>query len=143
MRLNWIKTSSDAYKAMLGLETVLEQSGIELPLLELVRLRASQINGCAYCVNMHASDARRGGESEKRLQTLCVWRDTGHFSPRERAALAWTESLTRLSSGHPDTAQYQALGEHFSEAEIVSLTLAIATINAWNLFGVGFDLQPE
>lgn len=142
MRLNWIKASPEAYNAMLGLENTLEASGLEKPLLELIRLRTSQLNGCAYCVNMHASDARQGGESEKRLQTLCVWRDTTYFSQRERAALAWTESLTQLSGRHPDNAEYENLCEHFSEAERVNLTLAISSINAWNRFGVGFDMQP-
>ncbi|EJO91471.1 alkylhydroperoxidase [Ectopseudomonas mendocina DLHK] len=143
MRLNWSKASPQAYKAMLGLEAVLEQSGLELPLLELVRLRASQLNGCAYCVQMHANDARRGGASEARLQTVCVWRESAHFSARERAALAWTESLTRLSSQHPSDAEYAELGEHFDDAEIANLTLAVATINAWNRFGVGFALKAE
>jgi AhpD family alkylhydroperoxidase len=142
MRLNWFKTSPAAYNAMLGLENMLEASGLEKPLLELVRLRASQLNGCAFCVNMHANDARQGGESEQRLQTLCVWRDTTFFTQRERAALAWTESLTQLSGRHPDNAEYEQLCEQFSEPERVNLTLAISSINAWNRFGVGFDMQP-
>ena len=91
-RLNWYKLSPDAYKAMLGLEQALEKSGLELSLLELVRLRASQLNGCAYCVNMHANDARQAGETEQRLQCLSVWRETPFFTPRERAALAWPGS---------------------------------------------------
>ena len=112
-------------------------------MLELVRLRASQLNGCAYCVNMHANDARKAGETEARLQTLCVWEETTLFTPRERAALAWVESLTLLSIQHAPQDQYQALLEHFSEAEVVNLTLAIATINAWNRFGVGFAMIPQ
>lgn len=142
-RLNWYKLSPDAYKAMIGLEQALEASGLELSLLELLRLRASQLNGCAYCVNMHSNDARQAGETEQRLQCVSVWRETGFFTPRERAALAWTESLTLLAAqGAPQT-QFEALREHFTDKEVVDLTLAIGTINAWNRFGVGFALQPE
>lgn len=142
-RLNWYKASPEAYKAMLGLEQALEKSGLELSLLELVRLRASQLNQCAFCVNMHASDARQAGETEQRLQCLSVWRETSFFTPRERAALAWTESLTLLAERGAPQAQFEALGEHFTAKEMVDLTLAISTINAWNRFGVGFALQPE
>lgn len=142
-RLNWYKLSPDAYKAMIGLEQALEKSGLERSLLELLRLRASQLNGCAYCVNMHSNDARQAGETEQRLQCVSVWRETGFFTPRERAALAWTESLTLLATqGAPQT-QFEALREHFTDKEVVDLTLAIGTINAWNRFGVGFALQPE
>ncbi len=132
----------DAYKAMLGLEQALAKSGLETSLLELIRLRASQINGCAYCVNMHANDARKAGETEARLQTLSVWEETRFFSERERAALAWVESLTRLPEKHAPQHQFDALREHFSDAEIANLTLAIATINAWNRFGVGMAMVP-
>lgn len=142
-RLNWYKLSPDAYKAMLGLEQALEKSGLELSLLELVNLRASQLNGCAYCVNMHANDARQAGETEQRLQCLSLWRETGFFTPRERAALAWVESLTLLPQQGAPQAQFEALREQFTDKEVVDLTLAIGTINAWNRFGVGFALQPE
>jgi len=142
-RLDWYKLSPDAFKAMLGLEQALEKSGLEPSLLDLVRLRASQLNGCAYCVNMHANDARKAGETEQRLQCLSVWRETGFFTPRERAALAWTESLTLLSQQGAPQAQFEALREQFTDKELVDLTLAIGTINAWNRFGVGFALQPE
>ncbi|MGH8355756.1 MAG: carboxymuconolactone decarboxylase family protein [Pseudomonas sp.] len=141
-RLEWYKLSPDAYKAMVGLEQALEKSGLELSLLELVRLRASQLNGCAYCVNMHANDARQAGETEQRLQTLCTWRETRFFTPRERAALAWVESLTLLAERHAPQAEFEALREQFTDKEIVDLTLAISTINAWNRFGVGFALVP-
>ncbi|WP_193452530.1 carboxymuconolactone decarboxylase family protein [Pseudomonas nitroreducens] len=141
-RLEWAKAAPDAYKAMLGLEQALAKSGLETPLLELIRLRASQINGCAYCVNMHANDARKAGETEARLQTLSVWEETRFFSERERAALAWVESLTRLPEKHAPQHQFDALREHFSDAEIANLTLAIATINAWNRFGVGMAMVP-
>lgn len=141
-RIDWAKAAPDAYKAMLGLEQALAKSGLETSLLELIRLRASQINGCAYCVNMHANDARKAGETEARLQTLSVWGETRFFTERERAALAWVESLTRLPEKHAPQHQFDALREQFSEAEIVNLTLAIATINAWNRFGVGMAMVP-
>lgn len=141
-RIEWAKQVPEAYKAMVGLEQALAKSGLESSLLELIRLRASQINGCAFCVNMHANDARKAGETEARLQTLVVWQETNFFSERERAALAWVESLTELAERHAPQHQFDALREHFSEAEIVNLTLAIATINAWNRFGVGFAMMP-
>jgi len=141
-RIEWAKASPDAYKAMLGLEQALAKSGLENSLLELVRLRASQINGCAYCVNMHANDARKAGETEARLQTLSVWHETRFFTERERAALAWVESLTLLADKHAPQDQFDALREQFSDAEIANLTLAIATINAWNRFGVGMAMVP-
>ncbi|MDD0974127.1 carboxymuconolactone decarboxylase family protein [Pseudomonas fontis] len=141
-RIEWAKHAPEAYKAMVGLEMALGKSGLENSLLELVRLRASQINGCAYCVNMHANDARQAGETEARLQTLVAWQETAYFTPRERAALAWVESLTLLPEQHAPQHQYEALLVHFSEAEVVNLTLAIATINAWNRFGVGFAMVP-
>ncbi|MBC3491862.1 carboxymuconolactone decarboxylase family protein [Pseudomonas taiwanensis] len=141
-RIEWAKHAPQAYKAMVGLEQALANSGLENSLLELVRLRASQINGCAYCVNMHANDARMAGETEARLQTLSVWRETRYFTPRERAALAWVESLTRLAEHGAPQAEYDALFEHFEADEVANLTLAIATINAWNRFGVGFAMVP-
>jgi AhpD family alkylhydroperoxidase len=141
-RIEWAKHSPEAYKAMVGLEQALAKSGLENSLLELVRLRASQINGCAYCVNMHANDARKAGETEARLQTLCVWQETNYFTPRERAALAWVECLTRLPERGAPQPEYEALQQHFEPAEVANLTLAIATINAWNRFGVGFAMVP-
>jgi AhpD family alkylhydroperoxidase len=141
-RIEWAKHSPEAYKAMVGLEQALAKSGLENSLLELVRLRASQINGCAYCVNMHANDARKAGETEARLQTLSVWQETNYFTPRERAALAWVECLTRLPERGAPQPEYEALQQHFEPAEVVNLTLAIATINAWNRFGVGFAMVP-
>ncbi|CAN7561085.1 carboxymuconolactone decarboxylase family protein [Pseudomonas solani] len=141
-RIEWAKASPDAYKAMVALEQAMASTGLEDSLLELVRLRASQLNGCAYCVNKHANDARKAGETEARLQTLSVWEETRFFTERERAAMAWTESLTQLSIHHAPQHQYEALREHFSDAEVANLTLAIATINAWNRFGVGFAMVP-
>lgn len=141
-RIEWAKASPDAYKAMVALEQAMASTGLENSLLELVRLRASQLNGCAYCVNKHANDARKAGETEARLQTLSVWEETRFFTERERAAMAWTESLTQLSIHHAPQHLYEALREHFSDAEVANLTLAIATINAWNRFGVGFAMVP-
>ncbi|MDD1961497.1 carboxymuconolactone decarboxylase family protein [Pseudomonas sp. 39004] len=141
-RIEWAKHAPEAYKAMVGLEQALAKSGLENSLLELVRLRASQINGCAYCINMHANDARKAGETEARLQTLSVWQETAYFTPRERAALAWVENLTRLPERGAPQPEYEALQAHFEPQEVVNLTLAIATINAWNRFGVGFAMVP-
>jgi len=141
-RLAWASAAPQAYKAMAALEAAVGQTGLESSLLELVRLRTSQLNGCAYCINMHANDARKAGETEARLQTLSVWQETSFFTPREEAALAWVESMTQLTSHQPHQAQYENLLEHFSEAEAANLTLAIATINAWNRFGVGFAMAP-
>ena len=126
-RIEWAKHAPEAYKAMVGLEQALAKSGLESSLLELVRLRASQINGCAYCINMHANDARQAGETEARLQTLSVWQETAYFTPRERAALAWVENLTRLPERGAPQPEYEALQAHFEPQEVVNLTLAIAT----------------
>jgi len=141
-RINYYTASPDAMKAMLALEKATASLGLEKPLLELVKLRASQINGCAFCVDMHAADARKAGESERRLMGVSVWRETPFFTPRERAALAWTEALTLLAQTHAPDEDYAAISEHFSPAEQVNLTLAITTINAWNRFGVGFRKLP-
>ena len=141
-RLDYRKAAPGAVDAMLGLERYLDESGLDRTLRELVKIRASQLNGCAFCLDMHTRDARKLGESEQRLHVLAAWRDTGFFTGRERAALAWTEALTLLpEQGAPDEI-YDELGKHFSEKEIVDLTLAISAINAWNRFGVGFRLTP-
>jgi AhpD family alkylhydroperoxidase len=141
-RLDFGKASPGAYKALLGVENYIHDAGLEHSLLELVKLRASQINGCGYCVDMHAADARKAGESERRLYAVAVWRETPFFTPRERAALAWTEALTRLSQQPPLDAEFAALREHFSEREMVDLSLAISAINSWNRLAVGFGAQP-
>jgi AhpD family alkylhydroperoxidase len=141
-RLDFAKASPAAYKALLGVENYVRESGLEHSLLELVKLRASQINGCGYCVDMHAKDARAAGESERRLYAVAVWRETPFFSPRERAALAWTEALTRLSQQPALEADFADLKAHFSEREMVDLGLAISAINSWNRLAVGFGLQP-
>jgi AhpD family alkylhydroperoxidase len=141
-RLNFSKVSPDVAKAMLGLEACIARGSIERPLIELVKMRASQINGCAYCLDMHSKDARAAGEGEQRLYTLDAWRETPFFSSRERAALAWTETLTRVAETHVPDAEYEAVRAEFSEQELVDLTLVIVTINAWNRIAVGFRSVP-
>lgn len=137
-RLDYARVAPDALRAHFGLEMYVRGVGLEWSLLELVRLRASQINGCAYCVDMHTKDARLDGESEQRLYAVSVWRETPFFTPRERAALAWTEVVTELSrTGVPDEA-YAAVREHFAEEELVGLTMAIIAINGWNRLAVSF-----
>jgi AhpD family alkylhydroperoxidase len=127
---------------MLGLETYVGESGLEAPLLELVRMRASQINGCAYCLDMHSKDARAGGESEQRLYLLQAWKESPFYSDRERAALAWTEAITRISETHVPDSVYNEARKHFTEAELVALTMAIITINGWNRIAIAFRSTP-
>ena len=141
-RMNYAKAAPGVMRAMNGLETYLADCGLEPGLLDLVKLRASQINGCAYCVDMHSLDARAGGETEQRLYALPVWQETPFFSERERAALLWTEKLTLISLDHVPDSVYEQVRMHFSEEELANLTLAIATINAWNRFGIAFRAVP-
>ena len=131
-----LNPNSDVYQAMLALEMSVRKSS------KLVRMRASQINGCAYCLDMHSKDARAAGETEQRLYCLPAWRETPFYSERERAALAWTEAVTSITEGHvPDTVFEQAR-KHFSEEEIEWLTLAVVTINGWNRFAISFRAVP-
>ena len=130
-RLDYPKLAPEAARAMYGLEGYLARSGLEQPLRELVKIRASQINGCAFCIDMHTKDARAAGETEQRIYALNAWRETPFFSDRERAALAWTEALTRIGEGVPDEL-FAATKGQFSEKELVDLTWAVAAINAWN-----------
>ena len=141
-RLNFYGASPEAIKALSALEVAVNQLGLEPSLMELIKLRASQINGCAFCVDMHSSDARKAGETERRLHGVSVWRETPFFTERERAALGWTEALTQLSLTHAPDADYEALKAQFNDKEMVDLTLAISTINAWNRFAVGFRKMP-
>jgi AhpD family alkylhydroperoxidase len=135
---NPFKAAPDAIKAMMALEASIKASGLEHSLLELVKLRASQINGCAFCIHMHATDARKQGESEMRLYMLNAWRESSLYSDRERAALAWTEALTLVAeTGAPDT-DYDLVKAAFTESEQVNLTLLIGGINLWNRLQVGF-----
>ncbi|CAI8970925.1 carboxymuconolactone decarboxylase family protein [Pseudomonas chlororaphis] len=142
-RIDFYTASPDALKAMITLETAVSKLPLEKSLIELVKLRASQINGCAFCVDMHTADARKSGETERRLYAVSVWRETPFFTDRERAALAWTESLTRVSETHAPDADYALLSSQFSPSEQVDLSLAIATINSWNRLAVGFRKMPQ
>ncbi|MGB7189993.1 MAG: carboxymuconolactone decarboxylase family protein [Acidobacteriaceae bacterium] len=141
-RFNPYKAAPGAYKAMAGLEEYLHNSGLEAGLLHLVKFRASQINGCAYCLDMHSKDLRAGGESEQRLYTLEAWRECPWYSERERAALAWTEALTLITNGHVPDGVYQQVKPHFTEKELADLTLAITTINAWNRISIATRVEP-
>lgn len=132
-----------AYKAMRSLSEYTATCGLEPALLELVKTRASQINGCAYCIQMHTRDARKLGETDERLHLLAAWRESPHYTPRERAALAWTEALTLLTEGHASDAVYGEVRAQFSEEEVVNLSLAIATINAWNRLALGLRFVPK
>jgi AhpD family alkylhydroperoxidase len=136
--LDFYKASPDAAKAMLALEAAVKSLDLEPSLLELVKLRTSQINGCAYCVDMHSHDARKHGESERRPYAIAVWREAPFFTERERAALAWPEALTRISETRAPDADYEWLSSQFTERERVDLTLAINAINSWNRLAVGF-----
>ena len=131
-RLNLVEAAPDAYRAMAGLERYLAGSSIEKPLRELVKLRASQINGCAYCIDMHWKDARAAGETEQRLYGLDAWDESPYYSDRERAALIWTEALTLIHKDHVPDAVYERVKPHFSEKELADLTWLVAGINTWN-----------
>lgn len=138
MRIDYAKVAPGAVEAMYGLEKYVRQSGMEPSLLELVKLRASQINGCAFCVDMHTKDARARGETEQRLYAVVVWRDTPFFTERERAALAWTEQVTQVSWHHVPDDAYQLARQHFGEKELADLTMAIIAINGWNRLSIAF-----
>jgi AhpD family alkylhydroperoxidase len=139
-RLNASTAAPDALKAMLGLETYIKQSGLELSLVHLVKMRASQINGCAYCLQMHSKDARAHGENEQRLYLLNAWYESPLYTSRERAALAWTDAVTRISQTHAPDDVYAEVARQFDEAEQVKLTMVIATINAWNRLAISFRM---
>lgn len=141
-RIDYYKASKEAVAAMINLEKAVSAFGLEQSLLELVKLRASQINGCAYCVDLHTADAKKAGETDRRLHAVVVWREAPFFTPRERAALAWTESLTLIASTHAGDEDYAALREHFSDKEMTDLTVAIIAINGWNRLAVGFRKTP-
>ena len=137
-RLDYKLASPDAFKAMVNVEIQVHHSGLEPALLELVKTRASQLNGCAWCLDMHTKDARARGETEQRLYLLTAWREAPFYSERERAALAWTEALTQLPThGIPDEL-YAEARRHFDEKALVDLTLAIIAINGWNRMNVAF-----
>ena len=135
-RIHYAKAAPLAYHAMLGLEKYLRECGIEEGLLHLMKLRASQINGCAYCLDMHWKDLKAIGETEQRMYSLDAWRECPYYSDRERAALAWTDAVTRVAETHVPDEVYQEVKKQFSEKELADLTVAVATINAWNRLAI-------
>ena len=141
-RLSYPRLSPGGYRAMLALNEFVENCGLEHSLLELVKTRASQINGCAYCIDMHTIDARAAGETEQRLYLLSAWREAPFYTERERAALAWTEAVTLVGETHVPDEEYEAARRHFSEEELVNLTWAVVTINGWNRMAIAFRSQP-
>jgi AhpD family alkylhydroperoxidase len=140
-RLNAYKAAPDAMRAVQRVEAYIQQCGLEKNLIELVKMRASQINGCAYCLDVHSKDARRGGETEQRLYLLDAWHESPLYSERERAALAWTEALTRVAESHAPDAAYDEVRRHFEDKELVDLTTLIGLINLWNRVAIGFRYQ--
>lgn len=137
-RFDHRKAAPDALRAMVGLETYLHGSSLEASLRELVKTRVSQINGCAHCLDMHTKDARALGESEQRLYGLSAWREAPYYTPRERAALAWAEAVTLVADDHVPDPVYEEARGHFSERELVDLTLAVIAINGWNRLAIAF-----
>lgn len=141
-RLDPQNVAPGAYRAMAGLETYIRHSGLEPSLLHLIKLRASQINGCAYCIDMHSKDARAEGDTEQRLYALNAWRETPFYTERERAALAWTEAVTLISQNHVPDELYEEVKTQFSDEELANLTLAIVAINGWNRLAIAFRALP-
>lgn len=142
-RFDYTKASVQAAKAMYSLEASVRHLGLEKELLELVKMRASQINQCAFCLNMHYTTARANGESEQRLNLLPAWREAPCYTDRERAALEWTEAVTLVASTHVPDEVYNRVREQFTEEELTNLTLAVVTINGWNRFSVSFRVLPN
>ncbi len=141
-RINHRKVGPGAIKAMLGLESYLRKSGLDERLLNLVNLRVSQINGCAYCIDMHSKDLRATGETEQRLYELDAWRETPFYTDREQAALAWAEAVTDVADGHVTDEVFKQARDQFSEQELVDLTLAVVAINSWNRLNIAFRTVP-
>jgi AhpD family alkylhydroperoxidase len=141
-RIDYIKSGPDGFRAMLGLESYLSRCGLDHALMHVLKLRASQMNGCAYCIDMHWKDARAAGEGEQRLYALDAWRESPFYTPRERAALAWVESLTQITVGHAPDEVFEGLRSQFSEKEIVDLTFLAAAINAWNRIAIAMRARP-
>ncbi len=140
-RINPYQVSPNAMAPLMALEKQFEESNLEKSLIELVKMRASQINGCAFCLHMHAKDARENGETEMRLYLLNAWEESSFYTPRERAALAWTEALTKVADTHAPDEAYAVAAEEFSPEDLVQLTLLIIAINAWNRLAIGFRLN--
>lgn len=141
-RIDYLKSGRGVYEAMLGLEKYLRQCGLEEGLIDLVKLRVSQINGCAYCIDMHWKDLRALGEQEQRLYGLDAWEESPYYTDRERAALRWAESVTNIKDTHAPDDVYQEAQKHFNEKELADLTLAVATINAWNRLAISARSEP-
>ena len=141
-RIEYGKVAPGMMKAMYALEHYVHECGLEPSLLELVKMRASQINGCAYCIDMHSKDARARGETEQRLYALNAWRETPFYTDRERAALAWTEAVTLVSETHVPDDVYDEARRHFTEEELANLTLAVVAINGWNRLAISFRTVP-
>ena len=140
-RIDFTHVSPLSLKPLFALGALVEASDLEHSLLELVKMRSSQLNGCAYCLDMHSKDARAAGETEQRLYLLDAWRETGLYTERERAALAWTEALTRVTDGHVPDDVYDEASNHFTEDELVALTLAIVAVNGWNRLNIAFRME--
>lgn len=141
-RMDLGKTNAAAYQAMLHLERYVRGSGIDPTLLEMIKIRASQINGCAFCIDMHTKDARLQGETEQRIYALNAWRETPFFTPQERAALAFTEAVTLIATNHVSDELYDEVSRYFTEDEIVNLLMAIVTINSWNRIAIATRTIP-
>ena len=141
-RLEHWRVAPGGFKAMSSLEAYLRESGFERALLHMVKLRASQMNGCAYCIDMHWKDLRAAGDSEQRLYGLDAWRESPYYSDRERAALEWTDAVTYITAGHVPDEVYESVRPHFSEKELADLTMAVATINAWNRLAISSRTVP-
>jgi AhpD family alkylhydroperoxidase len=141
-RIDYLKSGRGVIEAMLGIEKYIRQSGLEESLLNLIRMRASQINGCAYCLDMHWKDARALGEKEQRLYGLDAWEESPYYTDRERAALAWTEALTNIREGHVPDEVYERVRPHFTEKELADLSLAITSINSWNRLNIAIRTVP-
>lgn len=137
-RLNYMKIAPELIGAVLNLKKAVDKSGLDHRLIHLVNLRASQINGCSYCVDMHTREARRDGENEQRVHLVSAWRESPLYTERERAALAWTERLTNISDGPVEDALYAEMLEHFSEEELVQLSVLVGLINVWNRIAIPF-----
>ncbi len=141
-RLKYAEADPEGYRAMANLDRYVRSSGLEHSLLELIKIRASQINGCAFCIDMHTKDARAEGETEQRIYALSAWQETPFFTKRERAALAWTEAVTLVAVDHVPDEVYEQAGRHFSPRELVDLTMAVITINGFNRLAVAFRSVP-
>ena len=141
-RIHYESVAPGTYRAMMHLEGYLGSCSLEEPLIHLIKLRASQINGCAYCLDMHWKDLRAVGEGEQRLYSLDAWRECPYYTPRERAALAWTEAVTLITQGHVDDNVYAEASAELSERELADLTLAVVTINAWNRLAIAGRTEP-